>query len=197
VLVLVAAAFGLSLALYEDYSSSFRFLAPPVCDFSYRSVDSGKGFQQVMVGFQFDRNVVFRGLLLNGSSKGYLSLGPDGSYVSARGGIEFFSVVIPYPGQLTVSNVTSAIVDGVVTSSTNVSKGRHSMIVVSSMNYSLAAQSFSASRQSGLDPLPFMGPDDLSKPANLYRLLLPMKPGSSLTVTLLFEGGTASGDINA
>jgi hypothetical protein len=71
------------------------------------------------------------------------------------------------------------------------------MIVASSVNYSLAAQAFNASRQSGLDPLPFMGPDDLSKPASLYRLLLPMEPGSSLTVTLLFEGGTASGDINA
>ncbi|HVP23076.1 MAG TPA: hypothetical protein VMS77_04100 [Conexivisphaerales archaeon] len=193
VLVLISAALGLSMALYEGYSSSFRLAAPAAFQFSYRSVDSGKGFEQVTAQFQFDRDVVVSGLLLNGTWKGYLSLGTDGNYVPAAGGIEFFSVVLPAQGTLTVTNVSSAVVDGYLSTSYWAARGRHSLIVVASGNYSLSAPSFSASRESGVDPMPFASPDDLTKPSSSFSLLLPLEPGSTLAVTLLYSGGTAEG----
>jgi len=195
VLVLMASAFGLAAALYQDYSASFRLTAPPPFTFSFQAVDSGKGFEQVVASFQFDGDVTLTGLLLNGTSRGYLSLGSDGNYVPARGGTEFFSLVLPSGGILTVSNVSSAMIDGVLSTSVNASKGRHSLIVVASGNYSISGPSFSASRQSGLDPLPFMKPDDTTRPSTYFSLLVPMAPGTMLTVSLLYAGGTAEGVI--
>ncbi len=98
VLILIAASLGLSLVLYDGYSSALRLEAPPVCEFRFRAVDSGLGYEQVLVEFKFDRNVTLEGLLLNGTAGGFLSLSPDGSYIPANGGIEFFSFVLPSDG---------------------------------------------------------------------------------------------------
>ncbi len=197
VIVLMAAALGLAMALYQDYSSSFRLVAPPPFSFSYRVVDSGLGFEQVTAEFQFQGSVSFNRLLLNGTSRGYLSLAPNGTYVPADGGVEFFSVVIPLQGQLVVSNVTSAVVDGVVATSVNASAGRHGLIVVAGGNYSITSPSFAGWRQSGLDPNPLMGPSDLTKPASSFTFLVPMEPGSTLTIEILYPGGSAVGVIDA
>jgi len=197
VLVLIAATLGLSAFLYQAYSSSFRFAAPPPFSFGFRAVDTGSGFEQVTVEFQFQGLVEFSDLLLNGTSNGYLSLGADGSYAPARGGVEFFSFVLPLSGQLTISNVSFALVDGEVASSIYASAGRHAAIVVAGGNYTISAPSFDASRQSGVDPAPFMSPENLSKPASSFTLLLPMKSGSTLTVTLVYSNGLAEGVVDA
>ncbi len=197
VLVLTAASIGLSLVLYEGYSTSFRFWAPPVVTFSYQVADTGAGFEQVVATFQFDRNVTFEGVLYNGTSPGFCSLSADGGYVRASGGVEFFSVVLPNGGILTASNVSFASVDGFALRGQTLDAGRHALIVNATGGYSLSAPGFKASRQSGVSPIPLEYPDDTSSPANRFVLLLPMNAGTSLTVTLLYHGGTAKGAISA
>jgi hypothetical protein len=195
--VLTAASVGLSLVLYEGYSASFRFTAPPVSTFSYQAADTGAGFEQVLAVFQFDRNVVFQGILYNGTYSGFSSLSAAGTIVRASGWIEFFSATLPQDGPLSVANASLVIVDGFSLGNQSLTHGRHAFIVKASGNYSLAAPGFSASRQVGLSPLPLLTPDDVSKPARAFALLLPMVAGTRLSVTLLFQGGTASGAISA
>lgn len=197
VIVLLAAAFALSALLYQSLYSSFKFSVPPIYTFRFERSDTGLGFEQVTASFEFDRPVKMQGLLLNGSEWGFASLGSDGNLVKATGGVEFFSVVLPLSGTLEVNGASSAVVDGVIGMSVPVSAGRHALIVVAFGDYTITAPGFIASRQVGVDSLPFRAPDVLSFPSRSFVIQLPMKPQSVLDVKLIYEGGMASGTIRS
>lgn len=196
VLVLLAAAFGLSALLYQGFASSFRFVEPPIYSFRFSAADTGLGFLQVEARFDFDRPVRVGSLLLNSSERGFAAMAPDGSYIPSPGGVEFFSVNLPQGGSIQVSNVSFAIIDGIIATSSNVSLGRHAVLLAASGDFRITAPGFQASRASGTEPWPFEVPNDLSQGTKIFVILLPLKEGSTLKVTLLFDGGIANGFIS-